>query len=129
MPGIDLVTKASISTLIAGFVLLTLSGLALCVGAVSPYIVSFYRMHLRYDVDYDTFQPLQALTELISAASYPIANYLIDHLFDRHSRPVVFIGAVFGLALLYLCVSLHVNPYIFILMYTSGSGIIKGFYK
>ena len=69
------------------------------------------------------------MSELIAAVNFPIANYLIDHCFNRTSRPVVVIGAIIGLSLLYFCVQLHVNPYMFILMYTTGSGIIKGFYK
>ena len=58
LPGINMITKQSVMTLFGGFILLILSGLALCVGAVIPYIVSLYRYHLRYDVNYDTFQPL-----------------------------------------------------------------------
>lgn len=58
LPGINMITKKSVMTLFGGFILLILSGLALCVGAVIPYIVSLYRYHLRYDVNYDTFQPL-----------------------------------------------------------------------
>lgn len=69
------------------------------------------------------------MTEIIAAVCFPVANHLIDHFFNRKSRPVVFIGGVFGLSLLYLCMYLHVNPLIFIIMYTAGNGIIKGFYK
>lgn len=83
LPGIDLFTGKAILTLVAGFMMMLLSGLALCVGAVTPYIVSFYRKHLKYDVNYDTFQPLLTLTEITSASFYPIANYLIDHVFHR----------------------------------------------
>lgn len=55
LPGIDLVTSLSVCTLIAGFILVLISGLTLCVGAITPYIVSFFRLHLKYEVDYDTF--------------------------------------------------------------------------
>lgn len=106
-----------------------LSGLALCVGAVIPYMVSLYRLHLKYDVNYDTFQPMQALTEILAAVSFPISNYMIDHVFSRHSRPVIFIGGILGLSLLYYSVALHVDPHIFVFMYSAGNGIIKGFYK
>lgn len=129
LPGVDLFTYTSMFTLGAGFLLMVLSGLAMCVGAVTPYIVSFYRQHLKYDVNYDTFQPMLTLTEITAAFFFPIANYLIDHVFDRQSRPAALIGAVIGLLLLYECVNLRVNPYVFIIMYTSGNGIIKGFYK
>jgi hypothetical protein len=72
---------------------------------------------------------LQALTEILAAVSFPIANYLIDHVFNRRSRPVIFIGSLLGLPLLYYSVALHVDPFLFVFMYASGNGIIKGFYK
>ena len=55
LPGLDLITFKAINSIIGGFILVVLSGLALCVGAVIPYIVSLYRMHLKYDVTYDDF--------------------------------------------------------------------------
>lgn len=116
-------------TLIAGYILLVLSGLALCLGAVLPYIVSLYRMHLKYDVNYDTFQPMQALTEIFASVSFPISNYLIDKHFRRHSRPVILLGGLLGLSLLFFSVALHVSPHVFLLMYASGNGIVKGFFK
>ena len=103
--------------------------MALCVGSLIPYIVSLYRLHLKYDVNYDTFQPLQALTEILAAVSFPIANYLIDYVFNHRSRPVIFIGALIGIPLLYYSIALHVDPHIFLFMYAAGNGIIKGFFK
>jgi len=129
LPGLDLITNKSILSIIGGFILVVLSGLALCVGAVIPYIVSLYRLHLKYDVNYDYFQPLQSLTEISAAVSFPISNYLIDNVFDRRSRPVILIGGLIGLPLLYYSVALHVDPFIFLFMYAGGNGIIKGFYK
>lgn len=69
------------------------------------------------------------MTEILAAVSFPIANYLIDHVFSRKSRPVILIGSLLGLPLLYYSVALHVNPHLFIFMYAAGNGIIKGFYK
>lgn len=54
---------------------------------------------------------------------------MIDKLFNRHSKPVILIGGFVGIALLYFCVAIHVNPFLFIVMYATGNGVIKGFYK
>lgn len=106
-----------------------ITGLSMCLGAILPYIVSYYRMYLNFDVNYDTFQPVQTLTEITAAFSFPISNFLIDYIFDKKVRPVIFIGAIFGLGFQYASVTFHVGPYIFIMLYTLGAGIIKGFYK
>lgn len=75
--GVDKFTPASIITLFGGLVLLMISGLSYAIGSVSPYIVSYYRMYMRFDVTYDTFMPIQSLTELSSSIIFPIANYLV----------------------------------------------------
>lgn len=106
-----------------------ISGLAFALGTISPYIVSYFRINLRYDVNYDTFYPLQAITEIICSAIYPLANFLVMKKFHERSRPALLIGAFSGISLLYLCVAIKVHPHVFILMYAAGCGFLKGFFK
>ena len=56
--GVDKITFKSILTLVGGLILMMTSGLAYALGTISPYIVSYFRINLRYDVNYDTFYPL-----------------------------------------------------------------------
>ena len=87
-----------------------ITGLAMVFGATIPYIVSYYRMYLKNDVTYDTFQPLQALSECFASVSYPISNAMIEKLFGSNSRPVIFIGALVGLGFQFTCVSVPAGP-------------------
>lgn len=127
--GVNKFTPASIITLIGGSILLMTTGLAYALGTISPYIVSYYRIYLGYDVNYDTFYPLHSLTEISCSIVYPLANFLVMKVFGESSRPALIIGAIVGIGMLFCCVALKLNPYLFILMYASGLGIIKGFYK
>lgn len=129
LEGVDKFTASSIVTLFGGLLLLMASGLAYALGTISPYIVSYFRMYCRYDVNYDTFYPLQALTEISCSCTYPVANFLVVAVFNGRSRPALSIGAVLGIGLLCLCVVIEVPPYAFIVMYAVGAGLVKGFYK
>jgi len=126
---VDKVTVKAALTLFAGLILLMTAGVCYVVGSVIPYIVSYFRMFLKYDVDYDTFYPLQALTEVMASIVYPIANLLVVEVFDRRSRPALLLGSIAGVSLLYTCVTVKVHPHVFIVMYSTGCGVLKGFFK
>lgn len=38
-------------------------------------------------------------------------------------------GVVLGTSLLFMCVTFKVHPYVFVIMYAAGCGVLKGFYK
>lgn len=70
-------TFQAVFTLSGGLVLMMVAGLPYAYGNISPYIVSYFRMFQRYNVDYDTFYPMISLTEIIASLIYPYANYLV----------------------------------------------------
>lgn len=105
------------------------AGLPYAFGNIIPYIVSYYRMYLKYNVNYDTFFPMNTMTEIISSLIYPYANYLVSKRFHQSSRPPLLIGLISGVILLFLGVAFKVPPYLFIVMYALGTGLIKGFNK
>ena len=85
-------------------------------------------MVAKYDVDYDTFFPMQALTEGWASICFPIANSMVDF-FGGSSRPVIVIGGLIGVTSLYLSAVLKLHPYLFLIIFTLGLGAIKAFYK
>ena len=129
VPGENQFTVHAVLTLTGGLILMMVAGLPYAFGNIIPYIVSYFRMYRRYNVDYDTFFPMTPLTEIVSSIVYPYANYLVVKRFSERSRPSLIIGAVIGVSLLILAIVLKVNPYLFIVMYALGTGLIKGFNK
>ena len=122
-------TFQAVFTLFGGLILMMVAGLPYAFGNISPYIVSYFRMFLRYNVDYDTFYPMISLTEIISSLIYPFANYLVVKKFNENSRPPLVLGGAIGICFIFFGVALKVHPYIFIIMYATGTGFLKGFNK
>ncbi len=71
-----------------------IAGRGYALGAITHYIVRCLRLFIRYDVNYDTFYPLQAVNKIMSAAIYPIDNWLVDKIFNWNSRPVLAVDRV-----------------------------------
>lgn len=127
--GENKMTVHAIATLLGGLILMMIAGLPYAFGNVIPYIVSYFRMYLKYDVEFDTFYPMIFITEISSSIIYPFANYLVTKRFNDRSRPPLIIGGSIGISLLFLSVAIKVPPYAFIFMYAIGGGLIKGFNK
>ena len=81
VPGENQMTVHAVATLFGGLILMMVAGLPYAFGNIIPYIVSYFRMYLKYDVNYDTFFPMSPMTEIISSFIYPYANYLVSKKF------------------------------------------------
>ena len=57
---------------------------------------------------------------------FPLGNHLVDR-FGWESRPVIAIGGSLALSIEFFCVSMELTPGWFILLYSFGMGIFKGF--
>jgi len=55
IPGEDRLSFEAIRTLAGGFLMCFVAGSILAFGSLVPYIVSYYRMILKYDINEDTF--------------------------------------------------------------------------
>lgn len=86
-------------------------------------------MYRNYDVDYDTFYPMISLPDVISACIYPFANYLVAVRFNEKSRPPLIIGGIIGITLIFSSVAIKFGPIVFIIVYSLGTGMLKGFNK
>ena len=79
------------------------AGSYLALGSLIVYIVSYYRIILKYDVDENTFMSLYPLLLIFNTIFFVIANKMIDY-FNGQSKLVASIIGFFGISLCYLSV-------------------------
>merc|ERR1711971_374051 len=92
-------------------------------------MVSYFReARLMRGVDYGTFFPVPMATNIFGAAASIFANCLVD-CFCGYSRPVIFLGAIGGATSVYYCSMIKQSPHTFVIAYSAGLGILKGFFK
>ena len=94
-------------------------------GNISVYFTSYYRYSLKYNVNPDTFFPIQPLIVVFATFVFPLGNKLVDY-FNNKSRPVIAIGGVVAIAMVFLCSICKFHPKVFIVVYALGMGVFKG---
>lgn len=107
-----------------------MAGLDSSYGCIVVYLVSYFRMSRGFKwVDYDTFFPIPASINIISATMHPLANFLIDNCAGGHARQVALTGAVAGTSLLYVLTQPFITPVTFLMVFPVVVGTLKGFFK
>jgi len=76
--GKNKLTWPAILTLVGAWVVQLIIGAQLAMGNISVYFTSYYKLSLGYDVNSDTFYPMQPMIVLFAAFFFPLGNTLID---------------------------------------------------
>ena len=119
-------TVAAVSTLMGAWLIQLVCGSAMAMGSLIVYMVSYFRIVRKYNVNEDSFFPLLPMIVTIASIAFPVANHMIDNRFDGRSRPVCAIFSFVGLALIFSCLHELYSPNVFLVVYTLGFGIMKG---
>ena len=119
-------TQKAVLTLIGCWVVQLIVGAQLALGNTSVYFTSYYRNSLGYDVNQDTFYPMQPFIVILASVFFPVGNWLVDK-FNNQARPVIFLAGALALSLVVLADVLQPPPKVFIFLYCLGMGIFKGF--
>lgn len=102
--GEDKFTFAAVTTLIGAWMVQLVCGSAMAMGSLIVYMVSYYRVVRKFNVDEDSFFPLLPLIVTIASIAFPVANHLIDSRFGGRSTPVCALFALVGLLLIFTTV-------------------------
>ena len=125
--GKNKITLSAASTLAGAWIVQLIIGAQLAMGNISVYIISYYKYTLGYDdINNDSFYALQPLMVVFATFFFPLGNHLVDK-FGGESRPVIAIGGAVSLSIVFLCTYLKMRPGYFILCYSFGMGVFKGF--
>lgn len=119
-------SNSAIRTLLGCWLIQLIAGISLSLGNIIVYIVSYFRVSRHCNVTEDTFFPIQTLTLFFTVVSFPVGFWLVDH-FGGKSRPVIVVGSIISLSMLVSIKYISYSPEVFILVYSLGNGIMKGF--
>ena len=126
MVGKNKITPAAFSTLFGAWIVQLIVGALLAMGNINVYILSYYKHTLGYsEVNVDTFYALQPLMVMFATFFFPLGNYLVDRL--GGSRPVIAIGGVVALSIVFICASYKFSPTVFLWLFSFAMGLYKGF--
>ena len=77
-------------------------GAQLAMGNTSVYFISYYRNTLGFDVDSNTFYPMQPLIVLFASLFFPLGNILMDKC-GNQSKPVILVGGLTAIFCVSMC--------------------------
>ena len=124
--GKNKITSAALSTLLGAWIVELIVGAILAMGNISVYLVSYYNHTLGCpEVNVDTFYGLQPLMVMFSMFFFPLGNHLVDRL--GGTRPVIAIGGVVALSIVFVCASYKFSPTVFLWLFSFAMGLYKGF--
>ena len=80
--GVNKLTREAVMTLVGAWLIQLIIGAQLAMGNTSVYFISYFKETKGYDVNSDTFYPMQPLIVLFASFFFPLGNMLVDR-FDN----------------------------------------------